>query len=147
MLLPSNPPLSTMRVITTSSWSTMRTGQPQEIIEDDIRINDYITALSSVLRLGRMNASTDHSSILFDVDITTGEIKQGNTNAHWYKLGISSVWSCPWLPEESVIAHPDAPYPKVSGEIIPGIENVVRVVKAAHFKMMADVPIVGNNNE
>jgi hypothetical protein len=37
----------------------------------------YIKALSGVLRLGRAGASTDHSSVLFDVDISTGELKRG----------------------------------------------------------------------
>jgi hypothetical protein len=42
-----------------------------------------IKALSAVLRLGRAGAATDHSSILFDVDLSSGEIKAGCTNAHW----------------------------------------------------------------
>ena len=46
----------------------------------------YVTARSAVLRLGRAGASTDHSSVLFDVDIASGAIREGRSNAHWYKL-------------------------------------------------------------
>lgn len=142
-LLPTNPPLSTMRVITTSTWSLNREWQPTNVIQDDPRIEEYVSALSSVLRLGRANASTDHSSILFDVNISTGEIKSGNINSHWYKLGLPAVRNCSWLPEGTFTSHPDAPYPQVSGEFVPDISSAVRIVKSAHFTMMADVPIVG----
>lgn len=43
----------------------------------------FIEALSCVFRAGRQGAATDHSSILFDVDIGTGVIQEGSTNAHW----------------------------------------------------------------
>ena len=43
----------------------------------DKEVKKYVKALSSVLRLGRADASTDHSSVLFDVDIATGKIKKG----------------------------------------------------------------------
>ena len=132
-LLPSNPPLSTMRVITwyfyisydmisnyfifilnmidcynflltlifilyqnqptttthntyhfSSSWSLSNQGQgatiPENIQPNDLRISQYIRPLSSVLRLGRSNANTDHSSVLFDVDMSTGIIKEGRNH-------------------------------------------------------------------
>lgn len=42
-----------------------------------------IQALSCVFRAGRAGAATDHQSILFDVDLASGVIKCGTTNAHW----------------------------------------------------------------
>ena len=52
-------------------------------------------------------ASTDHSSILFDVDAATGTIRKGTTNAHWYKLGPKHMLDCPWLSTHNTTHHPD----------------------------------------
>ena len=82
LLLPTDPPLSTMRVITTSSWALDNAGQPEGVVEQDPRFNQYVRALSSVLRLGRSAALTDHSSILFDVDIATGAIPHAIEDAN-----------------------------------------------------------------
>lgn len=181
-LLPPNPPLSTMRVITASTLGMTVKGRSflnlseinNEISTEDIAItetwkdsnkvlgeefkkvdgqgkkilsdsSDYkpIRALSGVLRLGRANAATDHSSVLFDVDLATGVIKEGNSNAHWYKLGLRNVIDCPWLPQGTCEIHPDAPHPQVSGKIIPNIEEVLKIVVDSHAKMMPEVPLVG----
>ena len=109
--------------------------------EDDV--NKYIKAVSCVLRLGRADAKTDHSSVLFDVDMPTGRIHIGTTNHHWYKLGLSNIRHCPWLSEESYTKHPDSPHPEVAGQSIPEIQNAIKVVTTAHMKLMPDVPIVG----
>lgn len=105
--------------------------------------NQFIKPLSAVLRLGRQNASTDHSAILFNVDIKSGAIGVGTTNAHWYQLGVDKIVSCPWLCTDSFTSHPDAPYPIVTGHVIPGIQEAMDVVTKAHMSMMKDVPIVG----
>ena len=63
--------------IYSSSWSLSNQGTPENIQPNDLRISQYIRPLSSVLRLGRTNANTDHSSVLFDVDMSTGIIKEG----------------------------------------------------------------------
>ncbi|EJK59063.1 hypothetical protein THAOC_20762 [Thalassiosira oceanica] len=78
-MLPSKAPLSTFQVITQSRASIDLEKKPEP--ED-------ITALSCVFRAGRQGAATDHDSILFDVDVGTGLIKGGTTNAHWYRLGL-----------------------------------------------------------
>jgi hypothetical protein len=101
-----------------------------------------IQVLSGVLRLGRKGAATDHSSVLFNVDITSGEIGLGVTNANWYRLGVSAV-NCPWLPVPSVEHHPDEPYPIVTGQFIPDFQNTIDLVTKAHMAMMKEVPIVG----
>jgi hypothetical protein len=134
-LLPRVSPLSTMRVITCSSWAyrddgTTPTGNntldDSSISAGSAEPSRYVRALTAVLRLGREGASTDHSSVLFDVDKTTGQIKTGLTNAHWYKLGPKNVLSCPWLAPSSVIdRHPDPPRAVVVGKFVPGIKDAL----------------------
>jgi hypothetical protein len=149
-VLPSNSPLSTMRVITTST-SFLR-GENED---DDI---SSIKAVSAVLRLGRSGALTDHSSVLFDVGVPSdysakntdsnlspkksknqnqktgsgskilGQIQRGMTNAHWYKLGPRKAAGCPWLPEVGFESHPDEPKPVVTGKIIPGMKEALDIV-------------------
>ena len=75
----------------------------------------FIEALSCVFRAGRKGASTDHSSILFDVDIDTGLIREGSTNAHWYALGPRAPWTTPWRSSYTTNVHPDAPDRTVAG--------------------------------
>lgn len=75
----------------------------------------FIEALSCVFRAGRKGASTDHSSILFDVDIASGTIKEGSTNAHWYALGPRAPLTTPWRSVYSTDVHPDAPDRRVTG--------------------------------
>jgi len=78
-LLPENAPLSTFRVITCSKAAISGgSGASKKGTNDG---KSPITALSCVFRAGRAGASTDHDSILFDVDVKTGTIKGGTTNA------------------------------------------------------------------
>lgn len=154
-LLPPNAPLSTMRVITTSTYalthtdtaiagSASKAGEKNDSAELTKLSQKYVRAESGLLRLGRANASTDHSSVLFDVDISTGIIKQGTSNAHWYQLGLAKGLVCPWLPPtERVTKHADSPFPEVTGQTIPFMQEALKIVTESHFKMMPYVPIVG----
>lgn len=141
-ILPSNSPLSTMRVITTSS----------SFLREDKEVDDVtsIKAVSAVLRLGRSGALTDHSSVLFDVGVPSdfssnnnkkdskqskkgselplGQIQRGMTNAHWYKLGVTKAMKCSWLPEVGFESHPDEPKPVVTGKVIPGMKEALDIV-------------------
>jgi hypothetical protein len=128
-LLPSNPPLSTLRVITSSRHGGLHVD------------GKGIEALSCVFRAGRQNASTDHSSILFDVDPKTGTIGLGTTNAHWYILGPQGLRS-QWVSSHDIPKHPDNGV-NVSGVVIPNIENILKVCTDAHLGMMPDVPMAG----
>ncbi len=99
-------------------------------------------AVSSVLRLGRSGAMTDHSSVLFNVDLASGKVGQGVTNSHWYRLGLSAIHS-PWLPGPPTITHPDPPCPQVAETVVPDFSSAIDLVTQAHLKMMRDVPLVG----
>lgn len=105
----------------------------------------YIKPLSAVLRLGRAKATTDHSSVLFDVDTATGKVKTGTSNSQWYELGPDKVLSCPWLPQgDGFTSHPDTPdKPPVTGYTIPDMQAALDIVVQSHYNMLADVPMVG----
>jgi hypothetical protein len=107
-LLPPNPPLSTFRVITQSRASLDL--DKKAAVED-------VKSLSCVFRAGRQGAATDHSSILFDVDVNSGLIKGGTTNEHWYRVGLMQAipGRCPWRSHHDYKLHPDGEIP-VSGK-------------------------------
>lgn len=134
-LLPPNAPLSTFRVITQSRGSIDVTSPPNA---------NQVTALSCVFRAGREGAATDHDSILFDVDVNTGLIKGGTTNAHWYRLGILQTLPgrCPWRSHHNYQSHPDGDI-AVSGNYVPEIRSMLALVEDSHFKMCPDVPFAG----
>ncbi|CAM9327127.1 unnamed protein product, partial [Phaeothamnion confervicola] len=137
-LLPSNAPLSTMRVITASRWWLERQAGRADA---DIGA-DCVAALSSVFRAGRAGASTDHSSILFDVDAATGAIRRGTTNAHWYRLGPAAMAGCPWTSTHDAEVHPDCDT-RLTGAVIPDMAGILKTVREAHRTMLPDVPLVG----
>ncbi len=134
-LLPPQAPLSTFRVITQSRASINLDKTPQ--IDD-------ISALSCVFRAGRQGAATDHDSILFDVDVKTGLIRGGTTNAHWYRLGLHEAFPgrCPWRSNHGYQSHPDGDI-AVSGNIVPDIKGMLVLVEQSHLKMCPDVPLAG----
>jgi hypothetical protein len=134
-LLPAGAPLSTFRVITQSRASLDMSVPPQK---------DDVTALSCVFRAGRQGAATDHDSILFDVDVKTGLINGGTTNAHWYHLGLHKLFRYPWRSYDSkrTLTHPDGDIP-VAGNIVPDIENLLAMVEKSHLDMCPRVPLAG----
>eukprot|EP01031_Cornospumella_fuschlensis_P025835 gene25835-31201_t len=206
-LLPANPPLSTMRVITTSTYTlseeymqnkerSLRAMMKDDELDGDgdgvglglhaegdvgkmpasaasgatanmiggvdsgannrevnqtpVRgdvaeaVGKYIEGRCAVLRLGRAGAKTDHSSVLFDVDMQTGEIRQGCSNSHWYHLGPTALFTTPWLPPLSGLTqHVDPPNPQVTGVRVPNMQEAMDICKSAHYRLMAEVPIIG----
>lgn len=138
--LPPNAPLSTFRVITQSrgALDVVASNKGECKVED-------ITALSCVFRAGRKNAQTDHDSVMFDVDVKTGKILGGTTNAHWYRLGLHAILPgrCPWRSKDHAITnHPDGDIP-VTGETVPDIRSMLHLVESSHQKLCPDVPLVG----
>lgn len=134
--LPPNAPLSTFRVITQSRGAID--------ISKECKVED-VTALSCVFRAGRKNAQTDHDSILFDVDVKTGKVLGGTTNAHWYRLGVHECLPgrCPWRSSDhDVTHHPDGNI-SVSGSVVPDIQKMLHLVETSHQKLCPDVPLVG----
>ncbi len=120
----------------------MKSEAPRETLKD--KVDKYITPLSGVLRLGREGASTDHSSVLFDVDINKGTVLAGTSNSHWYKLGLNNIFGCPWLPQDDGFdKHPDVPGKVVSGYNIPNLKKAIEEVCKSHFSLLPDVPMVG----
>lgn len=135
-LLPPHAPLSTFRVITCSKAS-LDLDRPPSAMD--------VTALSCVFRAGRAGASTDHDSILYDVDVNTGNIRGGTTNAHWYRLGLKQVLPrhCPWRSSHHYTNHPDSPHPTVTGHTIPNMAQMLALVERSHLLMCPRVPLAG----
>lgn len=141
-LLPKNAPLSTFRVMTYSRLAISMDDIDYDKRSKDKVSSDDISALSCVFRAGREGASTDHSSILFNVDINTGAIKYGTTNAHWYEL--YNVTTCPYRSfGQEHTTHPDASNITVTGQTIPNIKEILKLVEDSHYKTCPDVPFVG----
>lgn len=128
-LLPKNPPLSTFRVITQSNAAYSTT-------------DGTVTPLSCVFRAGRANAKTDHVSILFDVDVSTGVVGKGTTSAHWYQLGADKILTTPWTSTHDTTHHPDGAIP-VEGAKVPDFAAALELVRDAHAKLCPHVPLVG----
>lgn len=135
-LLPEAAPLSTMRIITSSTHPLSKGAGPLNDAEQLSVPSEalgklaqrHISPLTAVLRLGRANAATDHSSVLFDVDMATGRIGNGLDNSHWYKLGLRNARTCPWLPNQKThTKHPDPPYVQVLGQVVPDIKLAVDI--------------------
>jgi len=127
-LLPPNAPLSTFRVITASVGGiTGRKG---------------VKALSCVLRAGRTNAETDHSCVMFNVDMETGIIGQGLANSHWYQVGLRRALACPLTPPPSFTNHPDNGKSFV-GVQIPNFAEHMKIIIEAHEKLCPEVPLAG----
>jgi hypothetical protein len=135
-LLPEGAPLSTFRVITCSRASVDHSKTPQA---SDVK------ALSCVFRAGRKGAATDHDSILFDVDVKTGEIRGGTTNAHWYRLGLREMLPgrCPWRSSHNYTHHPDAQELAVTGHKVPDIAGMLALVEKSHLRMCPRSPMAG----
>jgi hypothetical protein len=96
---------------------------------EEEEIKKYIRAETAVLRLGRMNAATDHSSVLFNVNLSNGMIEPGQVNSHWYQLGLDKIATTTWLPPVTDVRnHLDPPYPVVAGKIVPDMSEAVKIV-------------------
>lgn len=141
-MLPANAPLSTLRVITASRGG-MRSSTTAEAPLPGSPIPEDVEALSCVFRAGRAGASTDHDSILFDVDLATGKVLNGTTNMHWYQLGLDKTLTTPWLClTHDITHHPDSGQ-KVTGHVIPDIDKVRELCEDAHYRLLPDVPLAG----
>lgn len=151
-LLPPNAPLSTFRIITASRGGLTRAsihdlarreGDSQEqALARAKRARPAIAALSCVWRAGRAGAATDHSSVLFDVDLATGTLRRGTTNAHWYALGPSAPFTTPLTSHHDQVAHPDSGA-VVAGGRIQEAPAMQELVCRAHAALLPDVPMAG----
>lgn len=138
--LTPDAPLSTMRVITASD-NALDLARDGRMVEDEDERARRVRSLSAVFRAGRAGASTDHSSILFDVGTETGVIGQGTTNAHWYQLGLGSHIGR-YRPAPAVVEHPDS-HVKMTGQSFDDMAEIKALVQQAHATLLPDVPLCG----
>jgi hypothetical protein len=133
-LLPADAPLSTLRIVTASSLGLSEASR----LPGDVDI----TALSCTFRAGRAGAVTDHRSILFDVDINSGEVRRGTTTSHRYRLGLKKAIGTPWSASHTETHHPDCGK-AIAGVTIPDMAGIRKLVSDAHRTLLPRVPLVG----
>ncbi len=147
-MLPETAPLSTLRVIT-SSTAGLQSGLRRKLAQATTRplqgdllqdVQGHISALSCVFRAGRAGAATDHSSILFDVGTGAGVVGGGTTNEHWYNLW--SFGGTQLNTRHSYSHHPDCGA-AVSGNTIPDLQQLLALTTDAHARLLPDVPLAG----
>jgi hypothetical protein len=134
-LLPGVAPLSTFRIITASRYGLGKS-------EKELGGRAGVKSLSCVFRAGLEGASTDHKSIMFDVDMETGKILKGSTTTHWYRLGPHHVARGKLSVGHDITNHPDTGVP-ITGNVIKEIKQMKELCEEAHFKLMKDVPLCG----
>jgi hypothetical protein len=141
-MLPKNAPLSTIRIVTGSRMSFVgQTPSGDEDSTKSLRLKQ-IEAFSCVFRAGRAGAATDHDAILFDVDLTTGVIKEGSVNKDWYQLGLSAANPTAIPAVQTFSEHPDCGL-LVTGRQVPDIRKLVQICTNAHEKCCPNVPLCG----
>jgi len=76
------------------------------------------------------------------VDVKTGVIQEGSTNAHWYQLGPIAPFTTNWRSTYTTTTHPDNNV-KITGVTVEDMNELLQLVRMAHFIMLPDVPLVG----
>mmetsp|Transcript_151 Transcript_151/g.602 ORF Transcript_151/g.602 Transcript_151/m.602 type:complete len:242 (-) Transcript_151:352-1077(-) len=134
-LLPKAAPLSTFRLVTASRGCLLPDAKGTT--------DQHVQVLSACFRAGREGAATDHSCIMFDVDLTRGVIGKGTSNAHWYQLGLTRAWRAPWVTQgHTTEAHPDTGT-AIAAERVPDFDRMVQLVRRAHRRLLPGVPLIG----
>ncbi|GAX73740.1 hypothetical protein CEUSTIGMA_g1193.t1 [Chlamydomonas eustigma] len=144
-LLPPHTPLSTLRVVTGSRhWlASSRSTHPRNIVNATATpLVDSVSVFTVVLRAGRAGASTDHNSICFPVDSTSGQLGLGRSNQHWYKLGTQNTFKVHDVFLKTWPGHPDG-VGLIEGQEIPGIQSICDLCRRSHSKLLPEVPLVG----
>lgn len=146
-LLPPHAPLSTLRVVTAAAAADAAAPAPAAASAATTTGSD-ISVVTVVLRAGRSGASTDHASILFDVDPATGRLGHGVSNSSWYLVGLRgalSSWTCGGPAAQGKrrwTSHPDNGV-RVTGRVLPDLHAALELCTSAHRRLMPDVPLVG----
>lgn len=140
-LLPEVAPLSTLRLVSASRACCRRTGSATARASEGSEAD--VSVLSGCFRAGRAGANTDHSCVMFDLDLASGELRNATSNSHWYQLGAGKARRCAWAsPGHTLDSHPDTGV-RVAGETIEGMSECVALVRRAHAKLLPHVPLVG----
>jgi len=142
-LLPGDAPLSTFRVLTASKLGldSKMAGAGGDGGNDD-EDGGSVRTLTTVWRAGRSGATTDHVSVLFDVNKSNGKVNRGTTNQHWYQLGPFKWLTSPWTQDIQYHDHPDTKK-KIKGKVIKGMKAIVGIAEKAHRVLVPRVPLVG----
>ena len=135
--LPKDSPLSTLRVITYKDKLFYKSSKPH--------------ILSACLRAGLTKQKTDHTSILFNINIENGKIGKGTMNEEWYGKNTSFddsdfVSNIALLKFDQNIRDKLTYHPEKGVNIdrkIPKFDKIKKICTNAHLKLLNDIPIVG----
>jgi len=136
-LLPSEAPLSTMRVLTGSHGALADLG-----VASVARSKAH--TLATVWRAGRQGASTDHNCIMVNVPNckSSDVLGRSSTSAHWYARGWKSFGMPVSTKDGSITAHPDTGL-DLEGKRLPGASEAAELCERAHDMLMPGVPLAG----
>jgi len=148
----TNPPAATANAITPTDIACLSAvlvaGR-----RGGMTAQEYMSCLSSpfhALRLPRMELE----ALRFPVDLTTGRVSKGSSNAHWYapalnklnnKSGSTNTNTDAPKQEEEVLhditRHPDTGI-TLTGLQVPDMGKVIAAVQQAHASLAPGVPMV-----
>ena len=100
-----------------------------------INKNNTIKILVGIFRAGLKESTTDHNSILFNIDIDNGCILFGKCINNWYK-------NRNMFTDFVFVKHPQHTE-KITGKIIPEWNIIKNLVLDAHYKISPSIPIIG----
>lgn len=128
-LLPDSAALSTFRVVT--------------LVAD----HGGTVPVTCVFRAALANSNTDHSSVLFSIDMETSTVRNGFSNTEWYETGLEGILRLISRPHSLlsipiITNHPDSGK-RITDTHIPVLPEVIRVSCEAHRALATDVPIIG----
>ena len=60
---------------------------------------------------------------------------------HWYRRGLSAIFTTPWTSTHDKVQHPDTGA-QISGTVV-DVRAIMDLAKSAHHKLCPHVPLVG----
>jgi hypothetical protein len=107
------PPATSSAMVSNDTAAGFTTQDQQQAPTSE---QGYVDVVTAVWRAGLAGASTDHSSICFNVDLGTGALSPGVTANHWYRLGLQGLGRLDAAAARVWQSHPDTGK-QVAGEL------------------------------
>lgn len=76
--------------------------------EETLAYAGQVEVVTAVWRAGLAGACTDHACVCFAIDHETGELQEGVTANHWYRVGFRGMGRVDTAAQERHTRHPDS---------------------------------------